>query len=287
MPKGDREIFKADIDDGYTKIADLLLEALAMAKLNGVQKGICLFIWRRTYGWGIKEDRIPLKDFARACDSSESYISKQIKQLVHWKVINRTSYEPGKVPSFTINTRVAQWDKGCLNVQGLNECISQGLYKCARVPLSDCARVDQTSALETQEVEPPLYTGYRQYINNDDDNAREERNKIVSTFEQEFGRLISPTEFEKLTAFIKDKNGFPEDVVCEAIKRARLHGSTNVSYVARVLNNWKDDGVINMAGVERVDKEFEQRKVKGCKPKARARPPDNGKKELIQSLYRS
>lgn len=51
MAKGDRDIFKADIEDGYTKITDLLLEALAMAKLNGVQKGICLFLWRFTYVW--------------------------------------------------------------------------------------------------------------------------------------------------------------------------------------------------------------------------------------------
>ena len=156
MPKGDREIFKADIDDGYTKVANLLLEALAMAKLNGVQKGICLFVLRRTYGWGSKEGQISLKEFALACNSSETYVSKQIKQLVTWKVILRTSYEPGKVPSFTVNTRVAQWDKGCLNVQGLNDCIRQGLFKWTRVPLSDQTRVDQGSDLEPQGIEPPL-----------------------------------------------------------------------------------------------------------------------------------
>lgn len=43
MPRGDREIFKADCEDGFTKIANLLLEALALARLNGVQKGICMF----------------------------------------------------------------------------------------------------------------------------------------------------------------------------------------------------------------------------------------------------
>lgn len=122
MAKGDRDNLKADMDDGYTKIADLLFEALAMAKLNGVQKGICLFLWRRTYGWGQKEDQIPLRNFANTCDTSETYISKQLKQLIEWNVIIRTPYHPGKVPAYTFNTRVAQWDKGCLNVQGLSEC---------------------------------------------------------------------------------------------------------------------------------------------------------------------
>ena len=55
MPKGDRDNLKADCEDGFTRIANLILEALALAKLNGTQKGICFFIFRRTYGWnGVK-----------------------------------------------------------------------------------------------------------------------------------------------------------------------------------------------------------------------------------------
>lgn len=151
MPKGDREILKADTEDGYTPLANLILEALAMAKMSGVQKGICMFLFRRTYGWGIKEDAITLREFAEAVDSSITYVSKQLKQLIEWKVIIRTNYEPGKTPTYTFNTRVAQWDKGCLNVQGLNEKTKQGLYKCARVGLSICSRVEQDQSLDTPE----------------------------------------------------------------------------------------------------------------------------------------
>lgn len=50
MPRGDREKLKADIEDGTTNIAHLLLEALAMADLSGAEKGLVLFLWRRTYG---------------------------------------------------------------------------------------------------------------------------------------------------------------------------------------------------------------------------------------------
>ena len=161
MAKGDRENFKADIDDGFTKIANLLLEALAAAKLNGVQKGICLFLWRRTYGWGVKEDQVGLKEFAQACDTSEQYISRQLKQLVSWNIIIRTSYAPGKVPTYTYNTRVTEWNKGCINVQGLNDCAIQGLYKCAIQGLHDCARVNQSPDQESQGLEPCLKTGLK------------------------------------------------------------------------------------------------------------------------------
>ena len=51
MPKGDKEILKADPEDGTTPIANLLLEAVAIARLSGKEKGIILYLWRRTYGW--------------------------------------------------------------------------------------------------------------------------------------------------------------------------------------------------------------------------------------------
>lgn len=183
MAKGDREILKADTDDGYTKIANLLLEALAMAKLNGVQKGICLFLWRRTYGWGKTDDAISLREFSEACGTSESYISRQIKHLVSLRVIIRVSHEAGKTPVYTFNTKIAEWDssvlipgqlhdcdqkglynhsgvtqtdKGLTNVQPLHDSTSQPFNKCARVPFNKCARVNQDSALEPRGIEGPL-----------------------------------------------------------------------------------------------------------------------------------
>ena len=37
MPKGDREMLKADIEDGYTKIANLLIEALSFSNLSSLR----------------------------------------------------------------------------------------------------------------------------------------------------------------------------------------------------------------------------------------------------------
>ncbi len=153
MSNENKEVLKAELEDGYGRVANLLLEALSMSKLNGKQMSICLFIIRRTYSWGKKSDEITLKEFALACDSSETYMSKQLKQLIEWKVIKRKNYSPGKIPEYEINTRVDQWDKGCLNVQGLNENIRQGLYNQARVPLNKRTRVDQGQAIENTDVE--------------------------------------------------------------------------------------------------------------------------------------
>lgn len=148
MPKGDREILKADLEDGYGKVANLLVEALILAKMNGIQKSICLFIIRRTYFWNRKFDEIKLQDFAEACDSTKSYISTQLKKLVEGKVIIRKNYAPGKTPEYGINTRVSEWRKGFINVEHLHKCITKGLYKCETEGFRKCERVNTDESIE-------------------------------------------------------------------------------------------------------------------------------------------
>lgn len=130
MPKGDRENLKADCEDGFTRIANLILEALALAKLNGTQKGICLFLFRRTYGWNRGQDAISLGEFAAACGSTKAYISRQLQDLIQKNVIRQVSYQPGKTPVYAFTTRIAEWDRGCVNLEALSECAKQGLYEC-------------------------------------------------------------------------------------------------------------------------------------------------------------
>lgn len=110
----------------------------------------------------------------------------------------------------------------------------------------------------------PLASQYINNNNNDHDNAPVRPN-FVTTYEQEFGRPISPVELETLQSFISD--GMSEEVACEAIKRTRLHGKTNLSYAKKILNDWCDQGVRNLAGVARVDLEFEKRREGQARPR--------------------
>lgn len=188
MPRGDREKFKADCEDGFTRIANLLLEALALAKLNGVQKGICMFLFRRTYGWNRTEDAITLGEFAEACGSSRAYISRQLAELIKKNIVCRVAYQPGKTPIYSFITSISDWDRTCIDlnalsanalqgvyecsnlevqglydcttlaVQGLHDCTIQGLHKCTTPGLHECARVNQGAGLEQPELQQVLKT---------------------------------------------------------------------------------------------------------------------------------
>lgn len=140
MPKGDRDILKADPEDGTTPIANLLLEALAIAKLSGKEKGIILYLWRRTYGWDkdgkrLKEKAISLGEFGKVCHSDNATVSKLLSGLVKRNILKREFAGPGKGYTYSMNTRVAEWDKGCINLQLLRELSIQPLVKKTTQPL--------------------------------------------------------------------------------------------------------------------------------------------------------
>jgi len=157
MPKGDREILKADPEDGTTPVANLLLEALAMAHLSGQEKGAVLFLWRRTYGW-VAEDRrkvwdeITLKEWALALNTHSRYACKIIAGLVEKKILLRRDMGKGKGYLYTTNTRVKEWNRGCLNAQGLYKIYSGGLSKSINQPLSKRSNQELSKTLPLSDT---------------------------------------------------------------------------------------------------------------------------------------
>ena len=128
MPKGDRFNLKADPEDGTTPIANLLLEAVAMAKLSGLQKGAILYLWRKTYGWvgsdgkRIQECQIGLTEWCTALDSAKSSASKALTELDDKNIIIRRS-DHWQVYNYRLNTDIKTWNSGCVNQEQLTKSV--------------------------------------------------------------------------------------------------------------------------------------------------------------------
>jgi len=122
-----------------------------MVRINGTQTAICLFLLRRTFGWNRSEDAISLGDFAAACGTSKTYVSRQLADLLNKKIILRLAYEPGKTPVYAFCTNLAEWDGACIDLQALADNDREGLYECAPEDCSDesneggCGLSDQTT----------------------------------------------------------------------------------------------------------------------------------------------
>lgn len=69
-------------ENGFTPIANELLEAIFSAKLNSTQLKIVLLILRYTYGFSRKEHKFSLNFIARGIGVSRRYVSNELKTLI-------------------------------------------------------------------------------------------------------------------------------------------------------------------------------------------------------------
>ena len=71
-------------ENGYTAIANELLEQILKAPLNSSDFRIFLTIIRKTYGYNKKEDHISLTQFEKYTGLSRPTVVKSLKRLVNW-----------------------------------------------------------------------------------------------------------------------------------------------------------------------------------------------------------
>ncbi len=70
---------------------------------------------------------------------------------------------------------------------------------------------------------------------------KEEKNEtIFDRFEQEFGRTLSPVEFEIINAWRDQRIG--DELILEALKEAIYNGARSLRYIDAVLNDWTKKG---------------------------------------------
>lgn len=68
-------------------------------------------------------------------------------------------------------------------------------------------------------------------------------NDIYSLFEQEFGRTLSPTEYEMITNWLECNISI--DLIRSALKEAVLNGVNNLRYIDKILFEWNKKGYKN------------------------------------------
>ena len=66
---------------------------------------------------------------------------------------------------------------------------------------------------------------------------------IFSIFESEFGRTLSPMEYEIIKGWLNDN--FSYELLIEALKEATYNGVNNLRYIDKILYEWKKKGYKN------------------------------------------
>lgn len=86
----------------------------------------------------------------------------------------------------------------------------------------------------------------------------EESTNVFDLFEKEFGRTLSPMEYEIINGW-KEVN-FKEELIIAALKEAIYNGVSNLRYIDKILYEWKKKGIQTKEDVERNKLEFKQAK---------------------------
>ncbi|WP_236505363.1 replication protein [Escherichia coli] len=107
----EQELRVADIDDGYTRFANELLEAIASADLTARQLKVMLAYVRKTYGFNKKTDRIADEQIAQLTGLSRQNVNKAKKELISMNCLFMDGNKIG------VNREVSAWQfRKCLQV---------------------------------------------------------------------------------------------------------------------------------------------------------------------------
>ena len=84
----------------------------------------------------------------------------------------------------------------------------------------------------------------------------EEKNdsNLYGVFETEFGRTLSPMEFEIINGWLD--NGYTEELIKLALKEATYNGVSNLRYIDKIIYEWGKKGIKTKEDVEKNRKQF-------------------------------
>jgi phage replication O-like protein O len=246
MPKGDRLRLKADPEDGTTPIANLLLEAVAMARLSGLQTRAILHLWRRTYGWvgedgkRIKEAKIALTEWARALDSSNTRLSHSLSELEAHHIIKRRMADSWGGYYYSLNTNISQWDNNCINLSKLAEGVGVADFATVdkNATIVQTATVDNNATIDQNDNSCPKRNGtvdqnameqltktqlptlYKESINKDKEKGDLKIPPVLSEEKLKRGKLVADvfTRIDKIRGYRPPKRGAENKSVLRMIK---------------------------------------------------------------------
>lgn len=89
-------------------------------------------------------------------------------------------------------------------------------------------------------------------IEESNEEINPEDSDVFETIEKEFGRTLSPMEFEIIKAWLQ--NGTSESIIKEALKEATFNGVSNLRYIDKILYEWNKSGVKEVKDVEELRK---------------------------------
>ena len=138
------------VEDGYTRIANELLDALIASKLPGSEWQVALFILRRTYGFHTTKATIPLPLFVAATGIAKSHVSRALAALKKKNVIKIGN---GGESTYSIQKDYTKWT--CYQKWQRYQKRQRSLPKMATIPYKETLKDNKSVAVSPKPPAKP------------------------------------------------------------------------------------------------------------------------------------
>jgi phage replication O-like protein O len=94
-------------EHGHVDLANEIVEALAKTNLSPYESRILWVVWRKTYGWHKKADRISITQFQEMSGLKRRHTQRALKKLIDRKIVTRLGY--GRIATYQFQKDYTKW----------------------------------------------------------------------------------------------------------------------------------------------------------------------------------
>jgi len=234
-------------ENGHTRIANEILEAVARCKFNGTQFRILTVVWRYTYGFQRKQHELSVNFLVDATGITKRQIQKELTNLIDENVIievKAATFNTSRIIAF--NKDYETWN--CYTSTPKEQQMNNS-YTGEQLDTSTGEQLDTSTGeqLDTQERK----------IKERLKKEEEETKNPFSLYQENFG-VMNMIQAESLEKWIGDfNNNIP--VINEAIRQTALANPRNAfPFLNRILVDWHKRGLVTMEKIQFAIEEHER-----------------------------
>lgn len=147
------ELQVPQLEDGFTRIANELLEAILSFGFTQRQLLVLLTVVRKTYGYGKKEDDMSASQIAQLCNMHRPHVSTVLGELERMNVINKSSGRFGMI--IGINKLYGEW----IGFEKAPKAVSKAVAEAPASTDSVQGESDAQTSTDSVQGVPNQYSG--------------------------------------------------------------------------------------------------------------------------------
>ena len=151
---------KKNTEESFTRIPNVMLDALCRIRINGEAQRCLFFIIRKTFGWNKKEDYISLSQFSEGTKIKKPEVIRAIKKLVSMGIVGKIANDQGN--TYFVRLEASIWES--LANQPIAKPLAKSPIRVGRLANASLANQPHTKDTTTKDTTSSYDVNSREII---------------------------------------------------------------------------------------------------------------------------